>query len=69
MMRTVTVRPGAVLHVETPLGIVNVRAGLHDSEGRRVDSVEILPNRYAGEPAVELDGYANSRLIEAKEES
>lgn len=52
------------LHVETPLGIVNIRVGLTDAEGRRVDSVEVIPNRYAGEPAVTVDGLANTRLIE-----
>lgn len=67
-MKTQNVRAGQSLHVETPLGIVNIRAGLRDSEGRRVDSVEIIPNAYAGEPAVTLDGYGNSRLIEAAAE-
>lgn len=53
-----------LLHVETPLGIVNIRVGLSDAQGRKVDSIEIIPNAYAGEPKVELDGYSNSRLIE-----
>jgi hypothetical protein len=54
----------SLLHVETPLGIVNIRVGLHDVEGRRVDSVEVIPNGYAGEPRVEVDGYRNTRMIE-----
>ncbi len=40
--RRATLRRG-LLHVETPLGIVNIRAGLADAEGRPVDSVEIIP--------------------------
>lgn len=55
------------LHVETPLGIVNIMVGLHDPEGNRVDAISITPNNYAGEPKVRLDGYHNSRLIELKE--
>lgn len=62
--RSVTVKAGDLLHVETPLGIVNIRAGLTDSLGRRVDSIETLPNDYAGEPRVEIAGLANTRLIE-----
>jgi hypothetical protein len=54
-----------LLHVETPLGIVNIRTGLHDAEGRRVESIELIPNSYVGEPEVTVDGYSNSRLIEA----
>lgn len=57
-------RSGNLLHVETPLGIVNIRIGLHDAEGRRVESVEIVPNSYAGEPAVTVDGHRNTRLVE-----
>lgn len=56
-----------LLHVETPNGIVNIRVGLTDSEGRSVDSIECLPDRYVGEPAVTLDGHANTRMIREKE--
>src|ERR1041384_5361304 len=52
------------LHIETPLGIVNITIGLHDADGRRVVSVETIPNDYVGEPKVTLDGYGNTRLIE-----
>jgi hypothetical protein len=62
--RTVRMRDGELLHVETPLGIVNIRTGLHDADGRRVESVAITTNDYVGESRVTLDGYANSRLIE-----
>lgn len=63
--KRVVMRERQLLHVETPLGIVNIRTGLHDAEGRRVESVEIIPNAYAGEPEVTVDGYRNSRLVEA----
>ena len=31
-------------HIETPLGIVNIYLGLHDTENNRVESVEIRPD-------------------------
>jgi hypothetical protein len=58
-----------LLHIETDLGIINIRVGLTDTEDRRVESIEIIRNNYAGEPKVILDGYTNSRLIEEKGES
>lgn len=63
--KTVEMKDNQLLHVETPLGIVNIRTGLRDMHGCRVDSIEIIPNRYAGEPPVTLDGFSNSRLVEA----
>lgn len=54
------------LHVETPLGIVNIYVGLRDATGRRVERIEVIPNNYAGEPKVTRSGYANTRLIELK---
>lgn len=56
--------PDKCLHVETPLGIVNIRIGLRDADGRRVDSIEVIPNQYVGEPEVTLNGLSNTRLIE-----
>jgi hypothetical protein len=47
-------------HIETPLGIINVYCGLQDNEGRDVVRVEVIPDKYAGEPAVTWDG---GRLI------
>lgn len=55
-----------ILHVETPLGIVNIRAGLTDRHGRAVESIEFIPNTYAGEPKVVRRGYANTRLVQLK---
>jgi hypothetical protein len=62
-MKTATVKPGELLHVETPNGIVNIRAGLSDFRGRDVDSIEVIPSNYAGERKVVRRGLANTRLI------
>jgi hypothetical protein len=61
------VHKNGLLHVETPNGIVNIRVGLTDNEGRSVDSIECLPDSYVGEPRVTLDGKANTRMIREKE--
>ena len=60
--RTVNHKSG-LLHVETPNGIVNIRVGLTDAEGRSVDSIECIPDNYVGEPSVTLDGLTNTRMI------
>jgi hypothetical protein len=63
-MRTIVPRrKDRIIHVETELGIVDVYLRLHDASGRRVERVEIIPNGYAGEPCVTLEG-GSSRLIE-----
>lgn len=64
-MKRVALRKG-ILHVETPLGIVNIRVGLTDSTGRAVDSIEVIPNNYAGEAKVLRAGRVNTRLIRCK---
>lgn len=48
-MRTVqfysgTNRSGNLLHIETDGAVVNIRVGLHDSDGRKVTSIEVLPD-------------------------
>jgi hypothetical protein len=55
-----------MLHIETPLGVVNVRANLSDFKGRRVVSVEVLPDQFCGEKKVVRKGSANTRLVELK---
>ena len=65
-MKRIVAKNGELVHIETPLGIINIRAGLSDQKGRKVDSIEILKNEYVGENKVRLDGYVNSRLIELK---
>lgn len=61
-MKSMSHRRG-ILHVETPLGIVNIHVGLTDRRGRAVEAVSMLPNRYAGEPKVIVSG---SRFIRLK---
>jgi hypothetical protein len=61
-MRTIHHKRGT-LHVETPLGIVNITVGLNDTAGRRVEAVTFRPNNFAGEPKVVLRG---SRFVELK---
>lgn len=57
-----------ILHVETSLGIINIHVGLVDSEGRRVEHIEIIPNNYAGEPKVATDqDIRNIRMVELGE--
>lgn len=52
------------LHVETPLGLVNIVVGLHDRHGRRVENIALLPNHYSGEPKVVLRN--GRRFVELK---
>jgi hypothetical protein len=65
-MKRVYLRSGDFFHVETPLGVVNIRAGLSDRRGRAVDSIEVIPSNGAGEPKVIRRGYANTRLVQLK---
>ncbi len=56
------------LHVETDLGIVNITIGLEDTEGRRVEHVEIVPNNYTGQSQVATDEDVRGvRMVELKE--
>ncbi len=56
-----------LLHVETPNAVVNIRVGLHDRLGRSVDSIEILPDDYAGEEKVVVyPGKCNTRIVRLK---
>lgn len=52
-----------LLHIETDLGIINIRVGLTDMDGREVESISFKPDNYAGEVPVVLDGYSNTRFI------
>ena len=60
-MKTVRIGRASIIHIETTLGIVNIYVGLTDAKGRRVETVEMRPNQYAGEPEVIVDG---GRFIE-----
>jgi hypothetical protein len=65
-MRRISHYKKGCLHVETPNGIVNIRVGLTDMSGRSVDSIEIIPDRYAGEKKVKVSGPRNTRMIRLK---
>ena len=64
--RNITAKKGQVIHVETPLGIVNIRVCLTDMRGRSVDSVQVIPDHYAGERKVVRRGPHNTRLVQLK---
>jgi len=64
-MKTVSLRDG-LLHVETPLGVINIQAGLIDSTGRRVDSITVTPDEITGEKKIIRRGYYNTRMVELK---
>ena len=65
-MKTISLKAGT-LHVETPLGIVNVRVGLTDAHGRRVDSIAVIPDAdEPGKQKVIRRGWHNTRLVELK---
>jgi hypothetical protein len=54
-------------HIEVEGCIVNIRTGLTDRKGRRVTSVEILPDdHYSGEPIWKLIGCINNRVVQLK---
>jgi hypothetical protein len=50
-----------ILHIETPLGIINITTGLSDNEGNEVVSIELL-----ADDGVALDGHINNRFIKKK---
>ncbi len=52
-------------HIETSLGIVNIRE-LTDLKGRKVVSIEVVPDDYVGEQKIKLIGRTNTRLIQLK---
>ena len=62
-----TNRSGNMLHIETEGCIVNIRVGLHDTEGREVTSVSIKRDEYCNEEW-DLDGTINNRLIKRKKD-
>jgi hypothetical protein len=65
--KNITVGRARLIHIETPLGIINIRPGLTDAKGRKVDSIEIIPDDYhISGRRVYLDGHRNSRLIEGR---
>lgn len=65
-MKTITAKTSEPLHIKTPNGIVNIQVGLTDRFGRTVDSIQVIPNKYAGENKVVRRGLGNTRLIRLK---
>jgi hypothetical protein len=58
---------GGVKHIEIEGAIVNIREGLSDFKGRKVTSVEILPDdRYVGERKWKLYGCYQNRIVQLK---
>lgn len=54
-------------HIEVEGCVVNIRTGLHDRLGRKVTSVEILPDdHYSGENVWRLYGSVNNKIVELK---
>lgn len=54
-------------HIETEGCIVNIRTGLEDTKGRRVTSIEILPDdHFSGERIWHLIGSINNRVVQLK---
>jgi hypothetical protein len=66
MDKRLSIKNGDILHIETPNGIVTIRAGLTDRLYRKVDSVKIIPDNYAGDNKIKLVGLHNTRLIRLK---
>lgn len=57
------------LHIEAEGCIVNIRQDLHDRLGRQVTHIEILPDKYMGEPVRKLVGCTNNRVITLKKKN
>ena len=53
-------------HVETEGAVVNIYEGLTDRKGRKVNTVEIIPDKYAGEPEWKVYGSRMSRIVQLK---
>lgn len=56
-----------ILHIETALGIINIHVGLTDHEGRRVECVEIIPDRFTGGSHRSFCVRVGDRVIESKD--
>ena len=67
--RRVSISKRRPIHIETPLGIVNITPGLTDVRGRRVDSIEVIPSGDDnGRDTRYRSGYGNTRIIELHRE-
>lgn len=58
---------GKGLHIEAAGCVVNIREGLKDFKGRKLTSIEILPDdHYSGEPVWRLRGFKHNRVVKLK---
>lgn len=53
-------------HIETHNCIVNIKHDVTDRLGRAVTVIEVLPDKYAGEPKKKLIGNAYTKVITLK---
>jgi len=53
-------------HIEVDGAIINIRTGLIDRKMRRMTSIEIIPDKYAGEKMWRLYGKSNNRVVQLK---
>ena len=64
----ITKLPNGVQHIEAEGCIVNIQEDLHDSDGKRVTAVSIIPdNGYVGEKIWKLRGHAHNSVIQTEE--
>ena len=57
----------SIRHIEVEGAIINIREGLVDIKGRKITSIEIIPDdHYAGEPFWKLYGRRNNRVVQLK---
>lgn len=70
-MATVSkIKGGKGLHIEAEGCIVNITEGLTDRKGRSVTSIQIIPDRYAGEPVHKVvPKVHNVRVITLKKKN
>lgn len=54
------------LHIEADGCVINIREGLIDIKGRKVTSITVQPDEYAGEKKWKLSGFHNIRVIQLK---
>lgn len=53
-------------HCEVEGCVVNIREGLIDLKGRKVTSIEIIPDNYAGDKWKRIGACGNVRVIKLK---
>jgi len=49
MMSVIPKKSTKIIHVETELGVINITLNLTDRLGRKVEHIEMFPDKYAGE--------------------